>query len=359
MEINKKQIKILGAGLSGLTAAINLAKAGFEVEVFEQNSDCGMRFHGDKQGLENWSDDENVLKSLKSQGVRINFLCTPFEQLTFTNGDISEDFVFPRPLFYLIKRGTERDAIDQGFKDQALKAGVVINFNKSIDRSEADIISTGPLGVKKVYVADKGIIFKTDLKNVAIGLINNQAAYKGYAYLLVVDGVACLCTCIFDDLTKLEENFEYAKDYFVRKYNLEIKDPQPVGGIGNFSMKNKFIEGKSLLVGEAAGIQDFLAGFGMRTAIKSGFLAAQSIIKNKDYEAIAKKEFSKYLKAGIVNRYIWEHEKFDNYIELANKLNSKDTGLRFLKSIYNLNFLQKLYFNRANKYIKKLYPEIY
>jgi phytoene dehydrogenase-like protein len=29
-----KKIKILGAGISGLTAAINLSKAGYKVEVF-------------------------------------------------------------------------------------------------------------------------------------------------------------------------------------------------------------------------------------------------------------------------------------------------------------------------------------
>ena len=32
-----KEIKILGAGISGLTAAINLAKAGYDAKVFEKN----------------------------------------------------------------------------------------------------------------------------------------------------------------------------------------------------------------------------------------------------------------------------------------------------------------------------------
>lgn len=60
-----KQIKILGAGISGLTAAINLAKAGYKVDVYERNKDVGMRFGGDLQGLENWSDKEDVLEMLR------------------------------------------------------------------------------------------------------------------------------------------------------------------------------------------------------------------------------------------------------------------------------------------------------
>ena len=58
-------IRILGAGISGLTAAINLAKAGYTVEVYERNSDCGRRFLGDMQGLDNYSSKKDVLAMLK------------------------------------------------------------------------------------------------------------------------------------------------------------------------------------------------------------------------------------------------------------------------------------------------------
>jgi phytoene desaturase len=37
----KKSIAVIGAGLGGLSAAIRLANSGFEVDVFEQNSDAG------------------------------------------------------------------------------------------------------------------------------------------------------------------------------------------------------------------------------------------------------------------------------------------------------------------------------
>jgi flavin-dependent dehydrogenase len=61
-------IRILGAGHAGLSAAINLSKAGYPVEVYDRQRDVGMRFHNDTEGLENWSkkidalDDDSAYK---------------------------------------------------------------------------------------------------------------------------------------------------------------------------------------------------------------------------------------------------------------------------------------------------------
>ena len=49
------EIHVLGAGLSGLSAAIILARSGREVHVHEIREDSGARFDGDFQGIENWT----------------------------------------------------------------------------------------------------------------------------------------------------------------------------------------------------------------------------------------------------------------------------------------------------------------
>jgi flavin-dependent dehydrogenase len=68
-----ERIRILGAGVSGLTAAIMLSKAGREVEVYEKKRDVGMRFHGDLEGLENWSEKKDVLEEIREMGLDLNF----------------------------------------------------------------------------------------------------------------------------------------------------------------------------------------------------------------------------------------------------------------------------------------------
>jgi len=67
------RIGIAGAGIAGLTAAINLARNGFDVTVFERASDVGSRFSGEFQGLENWTSERDILDVLKELGVEINF----------------------------------------------------------------------------------------------------------------------------------------------------------------------------------------------------------------------------------------------------------------------------------------------
>ena len=118
-----KNIKILGAGISGLTAAINLARAGLEVDVYEKNEDCGMRFHGDMQGLENWSSKENILKSLRRMNIKTSFDHAPFRKVTFTNCQDTKKLHFWQPLFYLVKRGNIKGSLDQSLKAQALEGG--------------------------------------------------------------------------------------------------------------------------------------------------------------------------------------------------------------------------------------------
>ena len=61
-------IHIMGAGLSGLAAAITLAKKGVEVHVHDVRKDSGERFDGDFQALENWSMDADFFDQLTEWG---------------------------------------------------------------------------------------------------------------------------------------------------------------------------------------------------------------------------------------------------------------------------------------------------
>lgn len=154
---------------------------------------------------------------------------------------------------------------------------------------------------------------------------------------------------------RVNECFEKTREYFVRKLDLNIRSIKEVAGVGNFSLKcaRKRIP---LYVGEAAGLQDFLGGFGIRFAITSGYLAAQSLVENRDYGRVANRRFQNKLKAGVVNRFLWENVLSKrNYAFLINIAEFAKVNLH---SMYNYSLLQRMIYPLALAKLKKTYPQL-
>ena len=72
-------VRIAGAGLSGLSAAIGLARLGHRVEVFEKNANSGMSRHADWDAIENWTTEQDFFTSLCEWSILPRFeYGTPF-----------------------------------------------------------------------------------------------------------------------------------------------------------------------------------------------------------------------------------------------------------------------------------------
>ena len=351
--MNKETIRILGSGPSGLTAATLLAKAGKEVHVYERKSDCGARFLGDLQGLENWTTPEDVLDVFTKMGLDINFDITPYRALTLSDGEnLRKDFEFDVPLFYLVKRGVQSGTLDSGLKAQALHAGVQLHFNTTIPVEQANLIATGP-NTQKIFAIDKGIVFKTSLPNMAVGLVNDKAAYKGYSYLLITNSYGCICSVLFDSFDRMDECYQVTLETFKKQYTLDIRDERPVGGLGHFSLDGRFIQDGRLYLGEAAGLQDLLWGFGIRSAVRSGYLAAQSILQGHDYTQLATEEFLPRMKSSVVLRFLYEKLSRFGYGYLVNTTHSRPDVRNFLRRSHKLTWIHKVVYPVALWDLKK------
>ena len=352
-------VKILGAGPAGLTAAINLAIGGYNVDVFEKNNDVGSGVKRNLQGLENWSDEQDVVEEFRKMKINPNFDCEPFKDLKITNNTENWDFSCHKPAFYLVKRGTDDNSLDQGLKEQALNNGVNIKFGETAPIDKVDIVATGP-DPKFKFAVGRGLTFKTDHENLAVGLVNNYHAFKGYSYLLVSNGCGCIATVLFESFGDLNKYFNRTMDTFLVKYDLKMEDPCKFAGYGSFSNKISKNQNK-IFIGETAGLQDFLWGFGIRNAVKSGHLAAKCILDGnyyKDYYKSAEKYFKPKLNAGVVNRFYWEKFATNNYSFILNRIHNSKDPLKYLHSFYNFNLLQKLTYPIALFYMKKRYPNL-
>ncbi len=307
MKRTESPIEIAGAGPAGLAAAITMARNGLRVSVHERNPRAGQRFHGDFQGLENWSTEEDVLDELAGLGIAADFPCTPFREAILFDPEGKEHPVrSEQPLFYLLRRGTDADTLDTALLRQARDAGVDIHFQSHHQHMpNGGIAATGPHQPDAIAV---GYTFSTDMADGVFTLLGNRYAPAGYSYLLICKGHGTLASCMFRDFHNETEHLEHTLEFFTERLALRMREPRRFGGSGNFFLSHTARRGGMLYVGEAAGFQDPFAGFGMRYAMLSGHLAGKAFVTGRltDYDPSWHKRLRGQMRAGFVNRYLFE-----------------------------------------------------
>jgi flavin-dependent dehydrogenase len=345
-----KQIRIVGAGPSGLCAAINLARADYGVTVYERNDEVGRRFHGDFQGIENWSTPVDFRDALHTMSIAPNFFCRPYSGGEFRmRGGYGGAVTSPQPLFYLTLRGPMEGSLDRSLKAQALDAGVTLKFGCRRDPGDGHIIAAGP---GKPNVMASGLVFRTDLPDTAMAVLHNGIAPGGYAYLLVQDGRATLASVYYRNFKGATEHLERTTRYFQSGRSFSMEGTRGFTGYGNFYPVRSAVHRGRLYVGEAAGFQDFLFGFGIRYALTSGYLAARSIIEGRPYDLLWREVFGRQLATSLANRYLLQR-----FGPLAHRLiiwrTTRGNPWAFMNRFYNSTAARFLAHAPAAHWLKK------
>lgn len=352
-----RPVRIAGAGPAGLAAAIVLARAGRAVEVFERRARCGARFSGDLQGLENWSGNGDALAELRALGIATEFHAAPCRRGVQTDGVHDDVFGFESPAFYVVKRGDVPGSLDRALAAQALALGVDVRFDTACPEGTADIEATGPRG-RAPFAIDAGIVFDTDAPDTAIALLNDDAAPGGYAYLLVTGGYGCCCTMLFSDFPSIHRRFALTRELLLERRGIAVRNPRPVGGLGHVRAEGAWWSGVSRCVGEAAGLQDFLWGFGIRLAIRSGALAARSLLDGTDYAAAADAAFGARLRIGVANRWMWEHARAGRYALVRGALHAAGP-MRLLGWMHREHWWHRVLEPLGARGLRRRYPVVF
>ncbi len=333
-------ITIVGAGPAGLACAIVLARGGANVVVREWKDCVGHRFHDDFQGLENWTRESDVLAELAAAGIAADFECHAFDR-----GAIFDPHGRPhlvqgrRPLFYLLRRGSAEGTLDSALLAQARAAGVEVVFGDRVGSfAGVGVLAAGP---REAGVIAAGHVFKTGIADGAWLALGHDVAPGGYAYLLVQGGRGTVASCMFTRFREQAKYVEATENFFRAHVGLEMTNPRPFGGYGNIRLPKSAMQGGHPVVGEHAGFQDALAAFGLRYAIRSGVLAAESILDGGDYAARWRAELGRTLKAGIANRWIFNTAREPGMRLAIGRLARRDTG-DLLRRAYDLTPLKQL-----------------
>ncbi|MEC9076008.1 MAG: NAD(P)-binding protein [Candidatus Thermoplasmatota archaeon] len=343
--MKSEPVHILGAGLSGLSAAIILSKNGYDVHVHEIRSDSGARFDGDFQGLENWTGSKDFFDEMREWGLDPD----SFKSDAFSVVDlIHPDDEITQPItdgvaFRVVERGTDEHCIDQGFKRMAIEAGATIHYGSKKDPEDCQIIAAGPKDSSAVAF---GEIFHTDHPNHVSFQLNDKLAPGAYSYLIVIDGIGLICTCLWRKQKKSGRYLNETIAWYESHYELNRRPIKRVGGKGDFSLPDKYFHDGRYYVGEAGGLQDFMWGFGMRYAITSGVLAAKSILGEGDYESEVRKNLVPLIKISATNRFLMNRIG-DNGFKMVARYwmrdqRKKGDGLEFMRWVYTPGIFRKM-----------------
>ena len=318
-------IKILGGGIAGLTAAINLANGNKEVTVYELREKIGMKFKPNCQLLPNWDSREDILSSLKKFNIKINWK-TKLDFVDIYSPDLkhkAEIFSDERPIGYTLTRGGDK-SFECYLAKQAKKKGVeiVTNFKDKID---ANIIATGPKYPEGLGYG--GVLSGNFDKRKAIILFDYDIAPGGYIYLLPHSSklatIAIALRKWSDPKTQFKKLIDHPLFKEVFRYSELLYNFSAIanGTIKKIPKTAKL--GDSLLVGEAAGFQDNAYGFGMRYSIISGYLASKSILEGLDYDDLWKDAFLDELKRTRMIRMVLDKTNNNFLNKLVSSIGKK------------------------------------
>ena len=297
-------IRIVGGGVSGLTAAIVLARRGANVEVFERRP-ARIAHPLRWDAVENWTTHQDFGAQLAGWAID----GTPFRAVTPVEVRAFDGECHAlsqrRPLVYAAKRGAESDCLDEVLKCQARELGVTIRHGETLAREQADIWAIGT--PRRGFFLDVGITFRTSQPDRVVILVDQRLTPNAFAYLIVIDGLATLAILLTRQFRRARELLTRTLEAFQRIQPFDMHDVHLRSGFGGaLSVPGQHVAGP-IAVGEAGGYLDYLWGFGIRHAMSTGVLAAHALLDDGDFERLVAREIRPQVRTSLINRKFYDY----------------------------------------------------
>lgn len=289
----KEQV-IVGAGLSGLVAAVNLAREGYSVLVRERRGHVGGET--DVKGLEgkiiNIGDGTpmNLERVNEYTGIDFSPVAAPLKSCrNHVYGKTFDIEFYEGVPTYLVERGPRPTSIDVYLYELARSEGVRFSFNDTVtDFSELppdSIIATGlfgeawpALGVPHMQVFGYLAMSKTDETDAKVVIYFDEYT-RDYAFYSQING-AC-GACLFSRGKPLDPS---VKDRFERQLaendgiTFDQWDAVSIGALPVEHSRNPRLFARNfILAGTLSGSIDPLLLFGVHGALISGKVAATAV----------------------------------------------------------------------------------
>ncbi len=276
-----KKITIVGGGLSGMVAGINLCREGFEVEIWDGAKTLGQleSFHPsihatpiDPQWVSNYIGIDITPSFTETKRFR-NFIEKTAYDLNASN-------------FYLVERGGRKTSIDTYLYKIVKKLGITYRFNHYIsdfnDIPERAIVATGfnkdgmdAIGVPTDFGCGAYARKKLDDPKFDAACMGWFGKYsEDYGYLSVANDL--MFFLVFTRRAMTDENIADCKRHLEETEGLTFPKWGFFEGHGPVLAKDslRLFKGKRVLAGTISGMIDPMGMFGICGALVSGKVAA-------------------------------------------------------------------------------------
>ena len=299
-----KKVNIIGGGLSGLLASLQLARAGIEVEVFEKKNYPFHRVCGEYISLETLS----FLRSLSAYPDQFNPPQIKRLQLTSVNG---KSVILPLDLGGF---GISRYNFDAFLFEKAKREGVVFHTNTEVEHvnfkgDDFELQAAGKMFKADLVIGSFGKRSKLDVQ-LKRSFIKKRSPYLGVKYHIqtshprdlialhnfkggycgisnVEDGKTNLCYLSHNDnlkkchtIKEMEEHILFRNPFLktiFKNSTFLFEKPETINEI-SFETKSP-VEDHILMAGDAAGMITPLCGNGMAMAIQASKILSELATK--------------------------------------------------------------------------------
>lgn len=284
-----EKITVVGAGLAGLTAAINLAREGFEVLVLDKEERYGGRPEFRPDGAASAFD----LRAVEAYtGIDIAPACKHMDRVVLSVFEKRTELVYgEESQMYLVERGPRSTSLDTLLYDTAVEAGARFEWGFAIKSPsdvaqlpEGSIIATG-LDVHGFEAM--GIPYVPFWGWFAKGLVDDDRT-QGWAYIddFTVDYAftTLINGAVFALLFQREKPFlrrdKEKIERLVAEDGLELKGWRDLigGAAPHRTLSNPVLfKNNMIVIGTLAGVMEPMMNFGMLGALICGRVGATAV----------------------------------------------------------------------------------
>lgn len=290
------RVAIIGAGVSGLSCAIELERHGVKPVIFEKRAHVG-------EALLYSTTWPRVINRPLQDPLR--YLKRKYSLELTPSNHIKKMLMFSPgynatergSLGYIFRRGFQKHSLEYQLMDY-LKGPITFNRFVEIDDIKDDfdyvlVASANSFPAKQLglwtdtfnaQVRIATIVGKFNPREIIMWM-NINYAKNGFCYLVPSSEKEASLVLIVNSVTSSE--FEYYWRRFLFTENIDYYISHTTNAEHDCGFVQPLSMGNILFAGNAAGFTDDLIGCGSLNAVESGMLAARAMIYNKDYNVLA------------------------------------------------------------------------